>query len=69
VEGLHNIQEMNTITASEQLNMAHKAVRPTMSAMSGGTEAASSAIQGGIRVEQLCDILSREISRVREESV
>lgn len=57
--------DSNTITASEQLNMMQKANIPT-SAMSG-TEV-SSNLQG-IRVEQLCEILSREISRVREESL
>ena len=66
IEGLNNVHDMATITASEQLNMMHKAGAP-MSVVSG-TDGGSSVMQN-IRVEQLCDILSKEISRVREESV
>ena len=57
---------MNTITASEQLNMMHKGNIPT-SAKSRVTD--STTALNGIRVEQLCEILSREINRVREESL
>lgn len=39
------------------------------SAMSRLTDGNSSTALNGIRVEQLCEILSREIGRVREESL
>ena len=67
IEGIHNVHDMATITASEQLNMMHKGGAP-MSVVSG-TDGGGSSVMQNIRVEQLCDILSKEISRVREESV
>ena len=49
--------------------MLHKTDAAHLSTTSRLLEGNSGSGMNGIRVEQLCEILSREIGRVREESL